>query len=136
MEDFYKRLKEVFDFQNIDNPTKLQKKYGFNNTTATNYMEKGRIPKTEYLLTIKQKFEELDLNWLFTGKGEMLVNKSIESLTSDEKIKFLEEKMLLMEENSNLLKENSELKIANLKLQNEIANLKKVQSDNADKQTA
>lgn len=140
MENIYNRLRELFDYQGINTPTDLQKKYGFNNTTATNYFKKGRVPKTEFLLLIKQKFENLDLNWLFTGEGEMLIGSNIEPLSNQEKIKLLEDKMVVLEENRSLLrdlnkkeKEIAELKIENLKLKGENIELKKEPEDSSKK---
>ncbi|MDT9499165.1 hypothetical protein [Capnocytophaga canimorsus] len=136
MEELHKRLLQVFDNEKLDNATKIKEKFGFNHTTATNYLKKGRFPAGEHIAIIKQKLEYLNLNWLFIGEGEMSKNEVSATFTNEEKVKLLEAQVSLMQENKILLKENSELKIANLKLQTENTELKKVQSDNAAKQTA
>lgn len=130
MKEIYNRLLQVFDNERLDTAAKIAEKFGFNHTTATNYLKKGRVPAVEHLLLIKQKFEYLDLNWLFTGKGE-------KTFSSEEKIQLLESKMALLEENKALIQEISDLKLANTKLQNELANIINAKTTNPDnKQTA
>ena len=125
-------LNEIKKQLNIKTDKAFSEFLGINKSTLSMWRERNSFD-IELLFS---KCEQIDANFLLTGKGNVFRKVESEPFANEEKVKLLEAQMALMEENKTLLKENSELKIANLKLQNEIAKLKKVQSDNAGKQTA
>lgn len=76
MVQLVKRLKEfleykginVMEFSNILNYNSPQKLYRLFNT-------ENAWPSCQIIADISNKFEELNLNWLFTGSGKMLIEE-------------------------------------------------------------
>ncbi|MFJ1424847.1 helix-turn-helix domain-containing protein [Capnocytophaga canimorsus] len=105
-------------------------------TAWSNYEKGNSYPMLKLFVSISNYFEVSEEDILhkdlskedvsYRKRNEVVNNSSVDAK------KYID----VLEENRSLLKENSELKIANLKLQTENAKLKKVQSDNAAKQTA
>ncbi|AYW36553.1 helix-turn-helix domain-containing protein [Capnocytophaga canimorsus] len=125
-------LNEIKKSFNIKTDTEFSRFLGINKSTLSMWRERNSFD-IELLFS---KCEQIDANFLLTGKGNVFRKVEPEPFTNEEKVKLLEAQVSLMQENKILLKENSELKIANLKLQTENTELKKVQSDNASKQIA
>ena len=129
------RIKQICDNEGIS-ITALETKIGASKGVLSRALNNNTDISSKWITKIVENFPQYNTRWLLTGEGFMSKDVSDYSFTNEEKVKLLESQMALMEENRILLKENSELKITNIKLQNEIAKLKKVQSDNAGKQTA
>lgn len=129
------RIKQISDNENV-NITSLETKIGASKGVLSRALKNNTDIVSKWITKIVENFPQYNTRWLLTGEGFMLKDVDADSFTNEEKVKLLEAQMSLMQENKILLKENSELKIANLKLHTENAKLKKVQSDNAAKQTA
>ena len=50
----------------------FSKKLGITAVGLNNYINNNRIPSTEILIKIKQLFNNISIDWLLTGEGEML----------------------------------------------------------------
>lgn len=66
----------------------MGKRIGIKSTGFFSEVENGKqIPGGEILLTLKREFPTVNLNWLFTGKGEMLLAASeVEAEKSTEEL--------------------------------------------------
>ncbi|UAB85012.1 transcriptional regulator [Zunongwangia sp. SCSIO 43204] len=83
MGDINSRLIELADKYNISKASEFAEKTGFNHQTASNYLKGRRTPNAEALAVIKQKFDNIDLNWLITGEGEMEEKMVLKETTPD-----------------------------------------------------
>ncbi|MEM9649860.1 MAG: helix-turn-helix transcriptional regulator [Bacteroidota bacterium] len=103
------RIKQFIRFKNL-NPNSFSKKLGLtNNVTISRLVNENRSPSFSTLYKIKESFPEVNLDWLITGKGLMLV----EGLNEDylQRIKDLEEIIEEQKDHINILMET-------LKMQN------------------
>ena len=74
MDDFKKRLLEFIEYQYGFSVRKFEEMCGVTNGTVGSIKIKG--PSTEVLYKISDKCPDLNLNWLITGKGNMLLSPS------------------------------------------------------------
>lgn len=90
------RLKEFLDYKDIgiidlsillgyNSPQKIYRLFNTENAS----------PSCQIIEDISNKFEELNLNWLFTGRGEMILSFELEENYRDKYILCLEEKEML-----------------------------------------
>lgn len=72
--DFFERIIQIIDYKGIKNVNIFATKYlGYDAPQKINRLKKSENnPSFEILTDIVNKFEEIDANWLLTGKGEML----------------------------------------------------------------
>lgn len=78
------RINEVREYYKLSGnalAVRIDMKY----TTIYNYLN-GKDPSAEFLMRLKSTFVDIDMNWLFTGKGSMLLSKAV---TPDKLIKEL-----------------------------------------------
>jgi len=96
MKDLVIRLKQFLDHKGIgiidlsvvlgyNSPQKLYRLFNTENAS----------PSVQIIEDVSNKFEDLNLNWLFTGKGKMLNPGSSETDFKEKYLKCLEEKELL-----------------------------------------
>lgn len=71
MNDFFSRFTQFTEYYGVNKASELSKKTGLQHQTVSNYL-KGRKPDADSLAIIQQTFENLDMCWLLTGKGQML----------------------------------------------------------------
>ncbi|MEW6772941.1 MAG: hypothetical protein AB1304_02960 [Bacteroidota bacterium] len=72
---------------------------------SNGFLDKTDNPTLENILKIIKNFPDLNLEWLITGKGEMIKKVSAEA----EQIKEIQEKLKLYEDLISSLKETNEL---------------------------
>jgi hypothetical protein len=93
MKELVVRLKIYLDYKNIgiidlsatlgyNSPQKLYRLFNTENAS----------PSCQIVEDIAHKFQELNLNWLFTGRGHMLITSPAESEYKEKYYKCLEEK--------------------------------------------
>ena len=70
-EEFRKRLERAFDYASMAD---IARRIGVPHATVRNYFG-GRLPAPEVLIKIANQ-TDVSLNWLLTGKGEMLLGVS------------------------------------------------------------
>lgn len=131
---FFERILFLIDYYGIKNINSLAKDYlNYNSSEKINRLKKDNtFPSYEILIDISNKFEDVNMNWLLTGKGEMLINSnSLRNENSDvnitnEEIKNLNKELDYRQREINLLNRESELnKRENEILKMEIDLLKK-----------
>lgn len=72
--EFFERIIQIIDYKGIKNVNIFATKYlGYDAPQKINRLKKPENnPSFEILSDIVNKFEEIDANWLLTGKGEMI----------------------------------------------------------------
>jgi hypothetical protein len=115
MEDFFKRIDEIIDNEDI-NITTLEQLIGASKGVLSRAKRNNTSISIEWVINIVEKYRQYDANWLLLGEGEML-KKSTKSDESE--VTFLREKNILLQKNSQLLEEKVE------RLEEELTALKK-----------
>lgn len=74
METFAKRLSYLLDLKGIKNPNEFGKTLGYSNSEKIIrlFRDPNNKPSYEILEDITNKFEDINANWLLTGRGNML----------------------------------------------------------------
>ena len=75
-EEILERLRKVFDYKGIRKASDLQHLMGFNHTTASNYFLGRQLPDLEKFNTITRTWEDINVRWIVTGEGKMLIDRS------------------------------------------------------------
>ncbi len=72
--NFFERILQIIKHYDIGSVNNFAKNYlGYAASEKINRLRKeGNNPSYEIILDISNKFEDIDLNWLITGKGYML----------------------------------------------------------------
>lgn len=122
MQTFFKRLLLIVEnqgFKSLNDFALNGLKYESSSKLNRLKDEKNK-PSIEILLDITNKFQTINLNWLITGKGEMLLNKENKVATNEvAETQELYTNNALINEQLELLKENIEVK-------NDIINMQKI----------
>jgi len=82
--DFSSRLQQVFDNHKLNSLT-FSNKVGYKSSEKISRLlrdEKNK-PSFEILVDISNEFENLDMRWLLTGKGEMHINNEQSTNNTD-----------------------------------------------------
>ena len=79
MANFFERIMQVSDYKGYKNPNDFARNgLNWNSSEKINRLKGGdRMPSVEMLLEISNKFEDIDANWLLTGRGNMLKSKDL-----------------------------------------------------------
>ncbi len=70
------RFKEIMEKLEID-ATTLSKKIGVEPSSISHILSGRNKPSFNFLSKLAETFPQLNINWLVTGKGEMLIDKNI-----------------------------------------------------------
>ena len=65
---FSKRLEKIMDFYEV-NAAALAETIDFNRSTISHLLSGRNKPSLEFVMKILQKFPEVDMDWLVSGKG-------------------------------------------------------------------
>jgi len=68
------RLKIFIQSQDFDTQKAFAEATNISASTLNASLKKGKLPTTDILLKIKEKFKTINVNWLLTGEGEMLLS--------------------------------------------------------------
>lgn len=72
MEDtVLQRIRNVIDYHNLSD-RKFAEVIGLPQTTISSLFKRGNEPNISIVRSILNAFEDIDINWLITGQGEML----------------------------------------------------------------
>lgn len=115
MSVFFKRILQIAENKGFKNITDFSKNglEWLSSEKLNRLRKENNKPSIDILLEISNKFDDINLHWLITGKGEMLNNKIIEHLIFEEpketctKTEKIELDLLL--KNNLLLKEQNQL---------------------------
>jgi len=74
---FFERLLQVIDYYGIKNINSFAKDYlNYSSSEKINRLKKpNNSPSMEIIIDISNKFDLINIEWLLTGKGEMLKNE-------------------------------------------------------------
>ena len=91
MENFSDRLEHLLAFL-AENKTSFSKKIGMsNNVTIGRIINENRAPSFEVLLKISNAYPEVNLNWLITGKENIIKHSydDLQNFKKDDIISYL-----------------------------------------------
>jgi len=66
------RIKQIFDYKGFSKYSEFAEATGLSHQVASNYIKGRQKPDPEKLAIIQQSFDEINAEWLLTGKGPML----------------------------------------------------------------
>lgn len=111
-----KRLKQVIDYYNIT-PYKFSQQIGLSEGTIRKILSANTSIKSENLYKLSQTFTEINLDWLITGRGEMLFS---EQTKTDTPVAATPDALRMI---ADLARENGQLQAENAELKKEVARL-------------
>ncbi|MEM8507952.1 MAG: S24 family peptidase [Bacteroidota bacterium] len=76
------RIKQIFDYKGFTKYSEFAEATGLSHQVASNYIKGRQKPDPEKLAIIQQSFEEINAEWLLTGRGSMLKQKTEDMLSS------------------------------------------------------
>lgn len=126
--DQYRRFKKI-------KATVFEKNIGYSHNSFSNAVSRGYGIKSDTIVLILNHYPDLNLNWLFTGNGSMIIEEEIRDMTSFEKpnLNYIYELMekidpdnLFLEDSSNLKREVIKLYSIYETLKDEIRALKNI----------
>ena len=85
-----KRFKKWLDYNDI-NSNKLAENLSVSRATISHIISGRNKPSVDFLHKILNKYPELNLNWLVTGKGSMKINNSIKKRIVNKVVVFYED---------------------------------------------
>ena len=76
---FFERIMQIIDFYNIKSVNSFAKTYlNYDSSERINRLkDENKKPSIEILEDISNKFEDVNIDWLVTGRGEMLRKNNI-----------------------------------------------------------
>lgn len=79
MTNFFDRIMQVAEYKGYKNPSEFAKKgLGWTSSEKINRLkDESKKPSVDILIEISNKFDDVNLGWLLTGKGEMLKEEEI-----------------------------------------------------------
>lgn len=111
-----KRLKQVIEYYGIT-PHKFSQKIGLSEGTIRKILNANTSIKSENLEKLAQTFTEINLDWLITGRGEMLFS---EQPKTDTPVAATPDALRMI---ADLARENGQLQAENAELKKELAQL-------------
>lgn len=111
-----KRLKQIIEYYGIT-PHKFSQKIGLSEGTIRKILSANTSIKSENLEKLAQTFTEINLDWLITGRGEMLLS---EHTIKDDHANANPDALQMI---ADLARENGQLQAENAELKKEIVRL-------------
>ena len=115
--EFASRLKELFQYV-AGSYSEFQDRTGIPKTSLTSYL-KGPNPSkpgSEFFLVVKKKFPEIDLNYIFSGEGSLLLTDSVLQSVAEPQIDYTRNETRLMLRNQGKILEAHRELIETLKV--------------------
>ena len=103
------RLKQIIENQKLST-TKFSQKIGVNEGTLRKVLTENTTLRSDTLAKIAENFPEINLDWLITGRGEMIFSQPATQAPHDTSQDALTLIADLARENGQLQAENAELK--------------------------
>ena len=101
MNKINERLQQMAEYYGLKRYADFARKTGLSHQTASNYLKGKQKPDIEKLILIKQAFENINANWLLTGKGEMLgddKDKKLENIKDLRELLASKDKIIALQE--------------------------------------
>lgn len=73
------RLVKALKYSNVQTPADLARILDSSHPLANNYFKKERVPTLEYMSILSQSLQNINIRWVLTGEGKMIVDPSNES---------------------------------------------------------
>ncbi|MCF7560815.1 helix-turn-helix domain-containing protein [Sabulilitoribacter multivorans] len=83
-DDFVKRLQKVIDYYG-ESASSFAEKIGVQRSSISHILSGRNKPSLDFILKVLSAFPEVDLYWLFNGKGEFPSEGKVKQIDSDEK---------------------------------------------------
>lgn len=80
------RLNKIFKHYGMRKYSEFAEKTGLSHQVSSNYLKGKQKPDAEKLSIIIQSFDDINAEWLLTGKGEMLKKDDINFTEKEEKV--------------------------------------------------
>ncbi|MFK5951252.1 MAG: hypothetical protein QM500_21050 [Methylococcales bacterium] len=82
---YFERIMQIADFYGYKNPNDFAKNaLGYSSPEKINRLkDENKKPSIDILLDISNKFEEISMDWLLTGKGDLLKNNNTTNQKTD-----------------------------------------------------
>ncbi|ULC58292.1 helix-turn-helix domain-containing protein [Flaviramulus sp. BrNp1-15] len=81
-EDFIKRLQKIIDFYG-ESSSSFAEKIGVQRSSISHILSGRNKPSLDFILKILSAFPEVDLYWLFNGKGEFPTKNNTEEVKKE-----------------------------------------------------
>ena len=100
IEDFIKRLQKIIDYHN-ESASSFAEKIGVQRSSISHILSGRNKPSLDFILKILSAYPEVDLYWLFNGKGDFpskvpTEKNELKNINSD-----LNENKLILESDKN-----------------------------------
>ena len=97
MDNINARLNKIAEYYNLNSYSDFSKRTGIKHQTVSNYLKGKQKPDADKLAMIIIAFDEIDPNWLLTGRGHMLKKDNVKNIeTLDDENSFSEEKLQIV----------------------------------------
>ena len=83
-DDFVKRLQKVIDYYG-ESASSFAEKIGVQRSSISHILSGRNKPSLDFILKVLSAFPEVDLYWLFNGKGEFPLGDKVKQIDSAEK---------------------------------------------------
>ena len=81
-DDFIKRLQKIMDFYS-ESSSSFAEKIGVQRSSISHILSGRNKPSLDFILKILSAFPEVDLYWLFNGKGEFPAKNKTEEIKKE-----------------------------------------------------
>ncbi|WP_298345882.1 helix-turn-helix transcriptional regulator [uncultured Algibacter sp.] len=99
-EDFIKRLQKIIDYYN-ESASSFAEKIGVQRSSISHILSGRNKPSLDFILKILSAYPEVDLYWLFNGKGVFPSKQEIKEIEQTNLKAALDENKLLSDNNNN-----------------------------------
>lgn len=100
-----KRLQQFIDYKNIS-IREFSTKISDNGGKVYKFLSGNNVSKIDFLVKINESFPELNIDWLVTGRGEMIYQQQqVEQTDDEEKLNELEGRVERLKQEFNSLKQ-------------------------------
>ena len=86
----HKRLKEWMDYKRVKS-SEFADNIGVNKATISHILSGRNKPSIDFISKLLSYYNDLDANWLITGKGEMLLGNDKDTKTIDKIVVFYQD---------------------------------------------
>ena len=100
-DDFIKRLQKIIDYYN-ESASSFAEKIGVQRSSISHILSGRNKPSLDFILKILSAYPEVDLYWLFNGKGVFPSKQEIKEIEQTSLKAALDENKLLSDNNKEI----------------------------------